>query len=64
MKNLYITQIGMKLFEVPQNWIKLSEVTQNLIKMFNLAQIWMELARVDFLSVGIYPNFSNLWKHF
>ena len=33
MKWLYIIQIGLKLFEVPQNWIK----------MFLLARFWMEL---------------------
>jgi len=30
---LYIIQIGMKLFEVTQNWMK----------MFHLARSWMEL---------------------
>jgi len=28
MKHLYITQIGMKLFEVHQKWLKLCEVSQ------------------------------------
>jgi len=28
MKRLYITQIGIKLFEAPQSWIKLFEVLQ------------------------------------
>jgi len=35
--------IGMKLFEVAQNWLKLFEVTQIGMKLFHLAQIWMEL---------------------
>ena len=52
-KNLHNTQIGMKLFEIHQNWvklfevppkwIKLFEVTQHWMKMFCLTQLWMEL---------------------
>jgi len=38
VKNLYITQIRMKLFEVAENWIKLCEVTQFWMKKFHLAQ--------------------------
>jgi len=39
MKWSYIIQIGMKLFEVNQNWMK----------MFHLAQSWMELMEPELI---------------
>jgi len=73
MKWLYIIQIGMKLFEVPQKWIKLFEATQNWIKKFHLTRIGMELllfgqSRFSLLKftqiVTIYGNifnFTQIW---
>ena len=62
MKRLYIIQIGMKLFEVTQNWM-----------MFHLARSWMELllfgqsqfSRLEFTQIfpiyGNIFNFTQIW---
>ena len=66
MKCLYITQIEMKLFEVPQNRIRFFEVTQNWMKMFHLAQIWMELLPFgqSWFSLLEYTQISPIYHTF
>jgi len=60
--------IGMKLFEIAQNWIKLFEVSQTGMKLFHLVQIRMELmpfaeswfSVLEFTQIfPIYGNVSN-----
>jgi len=65
MKCLYIAKIGMKLFEVTQNWMKLFHVDQIWIELLPFAQSRFRFSLLEFTQIfsvyGKISNFTQIW---
>jgi len=56
MKWLYIIQIGIKLFEVTQNWMKMFHLARSWMELLLFVQSWFSL--LEFTQIfPIYGNF-------
>ena len=65
MKWLYIIQIGMKSFEVTQNWMKMFHLARSLMELLLFGQSWFSLLEFTqiFPIYGNIFNFTQIWMN-
>jgi len=58
MKWLYIILIGMKLFEVTQNWMKIFHLARSWMELLLFVQSWFSLLEIT----QIFPIYGNIFS--